>query len=319
MMSRNTLTLEFTRSDETAYALVASPHFPVDRTCFAACSSGLYRSRDGGCSWDLLSGPATAREQLAVTAVAVSPQFPADRAVFAAVKGGIQRSSDGGDTWFTAGFAAPPPLFTALSISPNYELDGLMFAGSLEDGVFSSTDRGIHWNPWNFGLFDLGVLSLALSPKLRDDETVFAGTETGLYRSTNGGRAWRVAEFPEACAPVLCLAAVENPQTDELTVFAGTESHGLMFSPDSGVNWQRAGQSTISGAVNQLQVTFTAEGGTNIFALAEQGVWRSPDMGQNWEFLMQSVSAPTAMLLPDENANIMLLGIHGKGVVRQSY
>ena len=284
-MSRDTLTLKFMRSDETAYSLAASPTFSMDRTCFAACASGLYRSGDGGSSWDLLSIPAAQNnEPLVVTAVAVSPQFHTDGAVFAAVKGGILRSSDGGDTWFTAGFAAPPPLFTALAISPNYVQDGLIFAGTMEDGVFSSTDRGVHWKPWNFGLFDLAVLSLALSPKLRDDETVFAGTETGLYRSTNGGRAWRLTEFPEANAPVLCLAAFEDALTNELVVLAGTESHGLMISLDSGVNWKRTGEATLTGAVNQLQVTYTADGGAIVFALAENGVFALIRPGTELEY-----------------------------------
>ena len=79
-------------------------------------------------------------------------------------------------------------------------------AGTLEDGVFSSTDRGGRWGAWNFGLFDLNVLCLALSPTWTRDETVYAGTETGLYRSTNGGRAWRHSGFPSELAPALCIA-----------------------------------------------------------------------------------------------------------------
>lgn len=314
-MPAETLTLKFTRPDETVYAFAASPRFAVDRTCFAACASGLFRSRDGGGSWDLLSIPAAQDgERLIATALAISPQFHSDKAVFAAVKGGILRSSDGGDSWFTAGFAAPPPLFTALAPSPDFLRDGMLLAATMEDGVFSSSDRGVHWKPWNFGLFDLSVLCLALSPKLQSDETVYAGTETGLYRSTNGGRAWRLTAFPEECAPVLCLAAVEIAETNDLIVIVGTESHGLMRSADGGVTWHRTGESTLTGAINQLQITSNAQGETHIFALDDEGVFRSSDLGQSWYVAARLRSTPTALLAPDVNESALLVGLYGRGI-----
>ena len=136
----------------------------------------MYRSIDGGSSWKLLR----VSDEQVTTAVAVSPSFETDRSVFAAVKGGILRSSDGGDTWFATGFPAPPPVFSSLVVSPDFERDGVLLAGTLEDGVYSSSDRAVRWQPWNFGLFDLHVLCLVISPHWRADETVFAGTETGL-------------------------------------------------------------------------------------------------------------------------------------------
>ena len=107
-MRGNKTSLEFTGSDETAYALSASPAFANDGVCFAGTSIGLYRSANSGDCWKRLDIAGEQISQMAVTAVAVSPSFAQDRTVFAAVKGGILRSSDGGDTWFTAKFPAPP-------------------------------------------------------------------------------------------------------------------------------------------------------------------------------------------------------------------
>ena len=167
--------LSFDDAESLVFGLVASD----GGCCFAACSHGLYRSLDGGETWNALQ---PLDEALAITAAALSPCYAQDRSVFAAVMGGILRSSDGGETWFTAGFPAPPPLFTAIAVSPDFERDGVLLACTMEDGIFSSSDRGVHWQPWNFGLFDLHVLCLAFSPDWRDDETVVAGTESGLYR-----------------------------------------------------------------------------------------------------------------------------------------
>ena len=310
------VTLDLSKTDETVYALAASPQVAEDGICFAACTSGIYRSQDGGVSWHGLRPTAAADESLAATALAISPAFKQDRSLFAAVKGGILRSSDAGDTWFTAGFAAPPPLFSQLTISPGFLQDGMMLAGSMEDGVFSSDDRGVHWQPWNFGLFDLRVLSLALSPNLRDDETVFAGTETGLYRSTNGGRAWRVSAFPDDRAPVLCLACVTAEESGELRVLVGTENHGLLQSSDLGESWQRIGQGVLGNTVNQLQAVRRSENAFDLFALVDDGIMRSADAGRSWQYSMTTDALPTAMLMPDAAENAALVGVLGKGIMR---
>ncbi len=294
-------------ADDTVFSLAASPDFAVDGICFAACASGLYRSRDGGQSWESLD----IGTRLAVTGLAVSPDYGHDRSLFAAVQGGILRSSDGGDTWFAARFAAPPPLFSALRASPSFEYDGVLLAGTMEDGIFASSDRGANWQSWNFGLFDLNVLCIALSPHLEDDETVLAGAETGLYRSANGGRAWRETAFPTDKAPVLCLAFIDDGAAK---ILAGTENHGLWVSGDEGKSWTRLAPETIPDAVNDIQVIHRSDGSRRLFALVDDGLLASADDGQTWRRLMQTSDAPTAFLAPAGNA--IFVGILGKGIVR---
>lgn len=302
-------TLAFANADDTPFALAASPTVARDGICFAACSSGLYRSRDAGNCWERLP---TSPEAL-TTAVTLSPAFAQDRSVFAAVKGGVLRSADGGDTWFTAGFPAPPPVFSALVASPDFERDGFLLAGTMEDGVFSSTDRGARWAAWNFGLFDLNVLCLALSPGWIKDETAYAGTETGLYRSTNGGRAWRHCDFPAELAPALSIACYEDERDGSAQLLVGTESSGLLASRDQGETWARVAEDRISGAVNQLLLARDAAGGLSLYALTDDGVMCSGDQGRNWSQLVRADGEPTAMLPLDD---VILLGVRGAGVMR---
>lgn len=303
------VTLELAKADDVVYALAASPDFARDGVCFAACGSGLYRSQDGGESWRKLR---TSSESV-TTAVAVSPVFAQDRSVFAAVKGGVLRSSDGGDTWFTASFPAPPPVFSSLEASPAFERDGFLLAATMEDGVFSSTDRGARWQPWNFGLFDLNVLCIALSPGWIDDETVFAATETGLYRSANGGRAWRHSGFPAECAPALCILCLEVSDSRASRLIVGTEQHGLLVSADQGETWERLAADAISGAVNQLHLGRCGDGSRAVFALVEDGIARADAAGMTWTKTALAEGPPTAMLPLGER---MLLGVAGRGVLR---
>ncbi|MCY4060884.1 MAG: hypothetical protein OXG53_00805 [Chloroflexi bacterium] len=307
MESDGTYTLRLTSADDAPFAFAASPAFARDGLCYAACGSGLYRSADGGAAWDLLP---TSPEPV-TTAVALSPAFSDDRSLFAAVKGGVLRSADGGDTWFTAGFPAPPPVFSSLAVSPDFERDGFLLAGTLEDGVFSSSDRGRSWQPWNFGLFDLNVLCLALSPAWMEDETAFAGTETGLYRSTNGGRAWRHTGFPAELAPALCIACLVDERSRSARLLVGTESNGLMASCDQGETWERLAADNLSEAVNQLHVD--ANGGVTLYAMTSDAVMRSDDGGLSWSDLIRVEGVATAML---PLGDILLLGVQGKGLMR---
>ena len=91
----------------------------------------------------------------------------------------------------TLGLPAPAPFISALALSPNFARDDAAFAGTLEDGVFLTHDRGKRWEAWNIGLLDRNVLCLAVSPAFERDRSLFAGVESGIFYSSNGGRFWR--------------------------------------------------------------------------------------------------------------------------------
>ncbi|MCX6033062.1 MAG: hypothetical protein NT169_27735 [Chloroflexi bacterium] len=266
---------------DIVYALATSPAFAVDRICFAARSSGLYGSTDGGVTWRSLYDSLQLETALTATAVAVSSSFAADRTLFAGTLGGVLRSADGGRTWEVAVLPSPPPLVVALAISPNYSQDGLVFAAAAQDGVYRSADRGRRWVAWNFGLLDLNILSLALSPGFAADETLFVGTESGVFRSTNGGRAWRETGFPSEWAPVLSLAL--SPEYDrDGVLFAGTEACGLCHSRDRGQTWERIGEAAIPETVNAVVVSPRYPAQPAVVALTGEGLLLSTDDGGAW-------------------------------------
>jgi photosystem II stability/assembly factor-like uncharacterized protein len=279
-------------SEDVVYALGASPQFDRDGICFAGRTPGLYRSADGGASWQPAYAALSPGENLSTSAVVVSPDFASDRTVFAGVTGAILRSHDAGDSWFLSLLPSPPPVVSCLVASPDYERDGVLFAGTLEDGVFRSSDRGDHWVRWNFGLLDLHVLTLALSPDFARDETLFAGVESGIFRSTNGGRAWREVPFPEELAPVLSLSISPEFRRDGL-LLAGTEAHGLYLSRDRGRTWAALGEGALGGAVNAILVAPDFPQTPTILVVTSSGLWLSEDDGSTW-------SEFTADVPPDE-------------------
>ena len=280
-MTTDTLFTDSSDLPDIVNALAVSPRFEEDGICFAARTSGLYRSDDGGRSWQPTYGSLELAAPLATMAVAVSPAFDADHRLFAGVNGGVLRSLDGGTTWSAAILASPEPLVTALAISPDFAYDGVVLAGTMEDGVFRSADRGSSWAPWNFGLLDLNILSLAISPNFARDETLFAGTESGLFRSTNGGRAWREVDFPTEFAPVLSLALSPDYAGDGV-LFVGTEFHGLFSTDDRGGTWKRRGEGVMDTAVNAVILSSDFPSRPDVLVLLSNMLLISRDGGASW-------------------------------------
>jgi len=249
--------------------------------CFSAGASGLSRSADGGETWQPALGSLNLQGPLPVQAVVISPDFGRDCRVFIGIGGGILRSLDGGRNWESAYVPSPPPLISTLVISPNYENDGMLFAGTLEDGVLCSSDEGRRWHTWNFGLLDLNILCLAISPNFAEDETLYAGTQSGIFRSTNGGRAWREVDLMIGFEPILSLAFSPNFSTDA-TILAGTENQGLLCSRDGGQTWQRLGESILKDPINSIVLTQDSPGRSEILVLHGCILMRSSDGGKTW-------------------------------------
>lgn len=307
---------------DMVYSLATSPVFARDGLCFAARPAGLYRSDDGGLTWQSAYASLELQKPLTTVAVIFSPDFERDHSLFAGVRGGVLRSVDGGRHWYVSSFD-PPPFVSALVVSPNFAQDGTLLAGTLEDGVLRSGDRGEHWTAWNFGLLDLNVLCLAISPSFAGDETLFAGTESGIFRSTNGGRAWREVEFPMEYAPVLSLALSPGYATDGL-LLAGSETNGLFISRDRGATWERLGQKALGKEVSSIALAPRFPDQPDILVVSDNAVLISRDGGATWADWPEAASFSgevVAVAAPQglEPGALLLVGLTDGRVVRVAH
>ena len=222
-------------SEDYVYCLTASPNFKKDGLVFAAKKSGLYRSTDTGKTWHDAFASLETSERVPITAAAVAAASEITY-VFAGLEGQILCSPDVGQTWLGTVLDTPDPLIVALVVSPNFAQDGTVLAATVQDGIFRSTDRGVNWTGWNFGLYDPNINALAFL----DSQIVFAGTQSGIFRSSNAGRSWRDLDLPIDCAPVLCLAVNRNG-----TLYVGTATKGLQVSCDGGKTWEQLMEGTV--------------------------------------------------------------------------
>ena len=262
-------------TQDLIYGLALSPMFADDETCFAARKSGLYGSNDGGQTWCNLYDTLEITSTLTTSALGVSPNFVNDTLLLAGIKGGILRTVDNGQNWRVMLFPPPAPLITCVTWSPSFTQDGIGLVGTFEDGIFCSTDRGEQWAAWNFGLLDLGVYAIVMSPNFGTDQVVFAGTESGIFRSVNGGRSWRGVPFPPEAAPVVSLTVLGGGE-----VLAGTEADGLFHSSDEGQTWERLAPDMIQGVVSAILPRFPDP--DSVTLLLDSRILRSPDGGQTW-------------------------------------
>lgn len=270
----------------------------------AVTPAGCFRSTDGF-QWSPLSagpGPALA------DAIAASPTYAQDRTLVVGGRTGVFRSSDGGQTWRHA----LDGEVLIVAVSPGFETDNTIFAGTAQDGVLHSETGGLAWAGANSGLLDLAALAVAFSPAYVEDRTAFVGTGSALYRSRNGGRAWREVKLSVSEPAVQVLALSPQFATDKL-VFAGTEAHGLLRSSDGGTRFSDVPEFAERG----ISAVIISQDGQTVVAAAGSEVLRSDDAGQTWATLAGAPGLVLGLaLLPTPDGDVLLAGLHRLGVAR---
>ena len=300
----NDETLTRPARNAAVYALAASPAYQTDGVCFAATVGGLLRSPDRGKTFeDAYASLELPESRCQPPRSRYRQRSLSDRTVFAGRQRRDLALARRGATWQYAELRTPPPVVTCLAVSPAYEEDGIVFAGTLQDGVFRTADRGGRWASWNFGLIDLGrALPGALAcVRPRTTRLSWARRRDCSAAPTAVGRGVR-----SACPPILRRSSASPfllTTRKTTALFAGTESNGLWMSDDRGTSWQPV-ESLGPVAINALIVT-AGEGSLALTALLEDELRVSEDGGADWRSL--------PLDLPEDVAAVCLAAPEGLG------
>jgi photosystem II stability/assembly factor-like uncharacterized protein len=128
--------------------LAISPNYREDKTLFAssARAEGLFKTADGGASWQKLAGVAYDGEGY-ILGMAISPDYGNDETLIISVKGrGLFRTDDGGLTFIEIGdeLINRNHAIKWIEFSPLYSTDNTIHAASDEE-IFRSTGGGNTW------------------------------------------------------------------------------------------------------------------------------------------------------------------------------
>jgi uncharacterized repeat protein (TIGR01451 family) len=177
---------------------------------FPASSAGIYRSTDGGNTWEQVLPGAGATSVIFSSTGSVA--YAAISDYFGTSLAGIYKSTDGGQSWTPANGSGSTQLPLTNSGVPSVgEMQLAMapsspttlyvsierlntFAPLSPNSIFTSLDGGATWNPTAanpFSVQSAGNKGMVLTVHPSNPNIVFVG-EQNLFRSMDGGHTWAV-------------------------------------------------------------------------------------------------------------------------------
>ncbi len=243
-----------------------------------------------------------------------------------------------GTTWFPVG---PAPVTQGQAYGPGYggiraEVAGrttavaidpqnpqVIYLGTANGGVWSTTDGGQHWRPRSDGEESLAIGALVLDNCTATDcATIYAGTgENGIRRDTYRGAGLLIGttsgEIPSfswalSGAPIfrngsinnivldpakrifVTLSSGETASASESTVTAPAPSqgYGIFRSPAGGGSWTKLTVAGSNNAKPSSLVIDPTDGNTLYAGFIGRGVFKSTDGGGTWCPLNPGISVP---------------------------
>ena len=152
------------------------------RSLFLGAHTGLFRSEDGGRSWQKAALSAK-HDHLDVMAVGPDPKDPLIIYV-ATHEAGVFKSSDGGTTWTETNAGLGGLDVHGLAIDPNVLSKLHAAVREKGEGIYRTTDRGGRWTRVDDGPGgEVKVLTSVNIPTGMGGIYLYAGTAEGLQRN----------------------------------------------------------------------------------------------------------------------------------------
>ncbi len=236
--------------------LIISPHNP---TTLYAGGNKLFRSRDRGHSWEVISPDLTKNQDWkkipimgvvrnedtlsrddgvahygTLTTISESPLQ--EGLIFIGTDDGkVQMTKNGGKEWIdlTKKFPFTEDRWVTRVLASHHDpaVAYVSFSGHQDDDfapyIFKTSDYGATWKKISTGIpHGMVVNSLAEHP--RNPNLLFAGTEFGLFISIDGGKKWFLAGGVLPRAPVDDI--IIHPRENDLIL--GTHGRGIIILDD---------------------------------------------------------------------------------------
>lgn len=266
-------------SGQSVRSLGRAPSNPDDLV--AGTLKGVYRSRDAGKHWSLIS-PEGSTELHEVESVAVDPKDP--NTIYAGTWHLPWKTTDGGEHWtnIKEGIIDDSDVFSII-VDPK---DPQVVYASACSGIYKSVsgaepngkDMGKRFNKVQ-GIPSTARRTRKLGQDPENLNTVFAGTTEGLYRTIDGGQHWDRMTGGDVIVNDVWI----DPSNSDHVLLA-TDRGGVLSSIDGGVSFS----SSNSGFSNRQVVAMASNLSHSTYYIGlvndknEGGVFKSRDGGVTW-------------------------------------
>jgi photosystem II stability/assembly factor-like uncharacterized protein len=238
---------------------------------FTGTYSGIFRSTDNGSNWFPANGIFNTIASNGTSLLAGNAE-------------GIFISNDNGLSWLKSNSGLSFPDINSLAF-----IDNKIFAGTYNQGLFLSSNKGAEWN--YLGLIKDNVCGSAVI-----DKNLFIGTSgKGILLSTDLGSTWGYSNNGLTNAGDLHVFIF-----DGTNFYAGSNS-GVFLSNDKGYNW-----AAINNGLRDLLVSSLAINGSILFAGTSGygSVYRTTNQGVSW----------SSIVIPNSGGGVSSLAMVGNNL-----
>jgi photosystem II stability/assembly factor-like uncharacterized protein len=276
----------------TVYSLAVDPGNA--NIVYAGAYNYIYRSTNAGATWSQQTPPSSARyiQELkvhptaAATVMATCYQY-----VGSYYHAGFLKSTNSGGSWTILTLSADTSFGFGLAVDPSnpnniYVCGYRQNAGTSCPVLYKSTDGGSVFAP----ITNLpgGAYCHSVAVHQTNSNYVYAGTNAGIYRSTDAGAAWTLASSAS-----YNYSMTTTPADANLLYSGGS---GVIYrSTDAGATW-----TSVSAGLNGSYfygLTAARSNASIVYAANNTDFYRSTNTGANWAIAHNGLNtAPVTVL-----------------------
>jgi hypothetical protein len=349
---------------DSANVLYAAIGYP-----WGGSSNGVYKSTDGGLTWTLRSSGLPAGTSLGRMALSISRSNP--QTVYAGISQtvsagagllGVYRTTDAGGSWTLQ--SSTPNMYggqgwydIVCEVHPTNP--DVVYSSGLD--LYKSTNGGTSWSQKTYWNYSPGHSLYAhadhhaLAFKPGDPNTIIAGTDGGMYKSTNGGDTWTginsglsTMQFYAMCNDYLNgNVALGGTQDNGTVKYAGSVTWSWILGGDGGYTLVDYTNSNIIYASTQRGAHYkSTNGGSSFFSIQSgisgNGAWVTPTVmdptnasvlytgttlvykttngGTSWSAISASLSGQyvSTIAVAPSNPQVIYVGFENNGQVSKT-
>jgi photosystem II stability/assembly factor-like uncharacterized protein len=245
-----------------------------NKVVVAGALDGVYRSNDGGNSWQRISPNDGVVKN--IESIAVDPKDP--NVVYAGTWHLAWKTADGGSNWqhINKGMIDDSDVFSIIVSSAN---PSEVFASACS-GIYKSTSAGEQFDKIK-GIPFTARRTRVLKQDPSNPAIVYAGTTEGLWKSVDEGKNWKQVSSPE----VVVNDVLVDPRNSKHVLLA-TDRGGVLASDDAAATFTSSNHGYSHRYVSAILADNKSANTLYIGLVNDRdfgGVFSSHDGGQSWQ------------------------------------